>query len=220
VPGLAPSAALTSANRESTWNQRRPLIAYWRTENQVAVFKAQWLMDGRDMPAIRLATSQTANRLLLSLYPLYGTGPFHPSFGVPADHTFTASDFRLRFSLNGPRAKAAQLSPSRFDLACGDHHVVIDIAPSTFSSRPVKWAIHQEDGSAVLDAICASEPATVNFKTLHFRLAAAIQLLPLAEAPADFPIQISDSSSEQNISWPGANVEPLKIPTHPQTWSW
>jgi hypothetical protein len=218
---LAPSCTLASANRESTWNQRRPVIAYWASGNDVAVFKLQWLMDGRDMPGIRLATSQHDGRLLLSLYPLYGMGPFHPSFEAPVDHTFPAADFRLRFSLSGPSARVMALSDSRFDFVCGDHHVIIDVAPSTFNSCPVKWAPHRQENLATLDAICGAEAVSVNFKTLRFKLAAAIQLLGPGQAAADFPIRIGDGpTGEQIVSWPGAGVEPMEIPAASQPWSW
>jgi hypothetical protein len=220
VTWLAPSCCLASVTREHTWAQRRPLIAYWPTAGGVAVFKTQWLHNGKSMTAMRLARSQCDNRVLMAAYPLFQVGSFHPSFFIPSDDTFDCEDLRFRFSLAAPGAMANELGNGVYELQAGDHRVRIALAPSLFAGEPIHWELQCSDGGATLDGVCLSQPARVNFKTLTLRLAAAIELLAPGLNPRGGSPALHYEGEQRRVEWPGGEVSGFSIPTKAQPFSW
>lgn len=217
---LAPTCCLSSVSRDHTWDQRRNILAYWHVADALAVFKVQWLMDYRDMPGMRIASEQQAGRILMGLYPLYGSGPFHPAFGIPSDHTHPASDLRLRFLIDGPGARIEQHSASRFDLICGDHRVRVDLTPADFNGSPIQWQITKEAARAMLNGVCIQSPQRVNFRTLQLHIAAALQLLAPTDSPVESPITLRDAADSRAVDWPGSGLPPLLFPAEAKPFSW
>lgn len=217
---LAPTCCLSSVTREHTWNQRRDIIAYWQVGEQTAVFKAQWLLDGRDMAGMRMAATQVHNRVLMSLYPLYDCGAWHPLFFIPKDSTHAANDLRLRFVLRGPGVKVEQRSASVFDLVGGDHTMRIITSPGDFDSTVVRWQTTQENGTAMLDAVCVDTPQKVNFHSLRVRLAAGLQLLRGGEKGVGGQVTIEDVAGQRKVEWAESGMEALMLPAAARPFSW
>jgi hypothetical protein len=220
---LAPTCCLSSVTREHTWTQRRNILAYWRAAGEVAMFKVQWLMDGRDMAGMRLVSRQVENRILLGLYPLYNCGAWHPYFVVPPDHTHTLGDLRLRFLLEGPDPRACQRSASSFELGCGDHCVRIDLVGGEFDGTAVQWRLTQEGGRAMLDGICVEEgkgaPQRINFQTLKIRLGAALQLLRPGDAAMEASLSLRDGGDGRVLEWPGSGLPAVVVPAEARPFS-
>lgn len=215
---LAPTCCISSVTREHTWAQRRQIIAYWNTSDAVAVFRVQFLLNGREMPGMRLATSHVDNRILLSAYPLYGSGAWHPMFGIPDGSVFDAEDVRFRFQLEAPGAEVTQLAEHSYRLAAADHSVRIDALPGQFADGPIRWSCHDSGTVAAVDAICLDRPQRVCFETLQLRFAAAIQLLYPGALVATGAVRLTDEGSQRRAQWDG--MPDVMVPASPQIFSW
>ena len=221
---LAPTCCLSCVTREHTWTQRRQVLAYWPAGgglDDTAVFKVQWLMDGREMPGMRIAAAHEANRALLALYPLHGCGAWHPIFHAPPDSAFDVRDLRLRFALHARDAHADALSPARFELAAGDHRVRLDLPESmTFDGRPVQPTITRDTGCAAVDIPCVEAPRRVDFVNLRVQLAAALQLLPPGMQAVDAGVTLTARDDQHEVSGDGLGLPAVVIPVQAQPFSW
>lgn len=197
---LAPAVCLGSVNRSSLWTQRKPLIAYWRTDDDPAVvFRLRFLHDGRDFASMGVRTAQEGRRALSVFHSLPNRGDWHRTLDRPPDGIFRASDLRVRFELRGHRAglpeagsTAAALVDGRYALTAGKHRVVIHTQPGRFAGKPVVWELGGDEDSVFLDGICytGAERAFVFSRPLDVVLATGIELLGIDETPADEPPRV------------------------------
>lgn len=215
---LAPTCCISSVTREHTWTQRRQIIAYWNTPDAVAVFKVQFLLNGREMPGMRLATSHVDNRILISAYPLHGCGAWHPMFDIPDGSVFDAQDVRFRFQLEAPGAAVTELAEHSYRLAAGDHSVRIDALPGEFADEPIRWSRHEAGTVAAVDAVCLASPRRVSFETLRLRFAAAIQLLHPGASEATGTLRMSDEGPLRRVQWDA--TPDVQVPASAQMFSW
>ncbi len=213
------TSCIGSITREHTWTQRRPIIAYWLLADGLpaAVFKVEFLLDGRATPGLRLATSQVDNRLLVSGYPLHGCGVWHPYFHVPADGQFDLSDLRLRFALEAAGATVTQILPGRYRLSAGDHAVQIDLTDCFINDRKLSWQTDQADGTARLDTVLVDTAGRVDFVAMRLKFAAAIQLLAPGTPAIDAPVTLVDHTGTRQAHWSG--VPDVTVPIASQRFS-
>ena len=133
-------ACLGSVNRSTFWTQRKPLIAYWRSESDPAVvFRLRFLHDGKDFASMSVQTSQRGPAALSVLYSVAGRGDWHPSLDRPDDGVFHATDLRMRYELRGRDVQVRDLGNHRYELVAGDHRIVVHARPGRFHGRDVVW---------------------------------------------------------------------------------
>ena len=193
---MTADACLGSANHAMLWTQRRPLIAYWKTEGDgVAVFRLRFLHDGRDFASMAVATAQQGGRALSVFYPLKNHGDWHPTLDRPKDGTFEAADLRVRYELRAKGAAAETLGGGRFALAAGAYRAVVHTLPGNFDGRPVEWQQGREGDAVFIDAVCyRGEKKAFDFRSgPAVLLAAAVEVLKSGDSPAAQPPSLSDS---------------------------
>lgn len=147
---LTEGACLGSVNHSELWTQRRPLIGYWRGvstpagDSSVAVLRLRFLKDGRDFASAWIVSAQHGPRVLSTISFAPRLGDFHVSLDRPKDEKFTASDLRVRLELSGGGAKAKQVSPGVFELACGAWRCVVHVAPQSLGrdATPMQWEVN------------------------------------------------------------------------------
>lgn len=93
--------ALSSANRSSLWNQRRPFLAYWGSLGSHRYLQLQFLHDNYDFSSAALFTNQKGSCVLggINLYLLGGDK--HIGIDQIKDGRFKAKDLRIRFKFGG-----------------------------------------------------------------------------------------------------------------------
>lgn len=191
-----PVACIGSVNHSTFWTQRKPLIAYWRTEADPAVvFRAQFLHDGRDFASMGLRSVQVGPRVLCVLHPLPDKGAWHPSLDRPADGVFEVSDFRVRFALRGVGTTVRDIGQGRFELSAGRRRIIIHTVAGDFARQPVEWQTGQVDDAVVVDGIChVGEMRQFNFRdSFPVSLCVGIELLRDDEEIAVEPPVMSSS---------------------------
>lgn len=181
-------ATLGTADRDSLWTQRHPLIAYWKSGNEVAVLRLRFLKDGRDFASVGVQNVQQGRRVFSTLEFLPDKGDFHLHLDRPATGFFVAADLRLRYELTAPNAQIRDLGEARFELRADSWRAVIQTVPGHFGTRPIVWEIGQEDGRVFLDAICHRD-SRLEFDPVNFgewKLAAGLELLRTPEESIPF----------------------------------
>ena len=208
-------ACLGSINQATFWTQRKPLLAYWKTEHDPAVvFRVRFLHDGRDFASMGVHTTQEGSRALSLIGPVRGQGDWHTRLDRPDDGLFEAVDLRLRCELRGSGVVGESLSDGRFSLSAGGRRIVIHSLPGRFAGQDVVWELSSDQGHVYVDAIChQGEPRHFDFNRLPaVELGMGIELLSPAESAAEqSPSAPRRSSDEVGTTWMLGDQEPLSL---------
>jgi len=158
-------ACLGSVSRSSFWTQRKPVIAYWKTDDDPAVaFRVRFLHDGKDFSSMGLRSTQDHHRVLCAIHSLQRRGDWHRTLDRPADGIFQAQDLRVRLELTGNGVSARSIGDEVFALRAGEHEIVICPADSEFAGQNLVWKIENGDGVAAVEGICyAGESKKIDF---------------------------------------------------------
>ncbi|MBL4575344.1 MAG: hypothetical protein JKY51_04490 [Opitutaceae bacterium] len=173
VTWMDEDACLGSVNRDNLWDQRRPVLGYWRTENDPAVcFRVRFLKNGVDFASTYISSVQKANRVLSVFSLLTHKGDWHEHLDRPeVPGVFEASDFRIRFQLIGKEVGIRGLGDLRFELFSGDRRLVVHGFSGQFGEGMVDWQIgessHGKDKCVYVDAVCYSgAPKVFDFREM------------------------------------------------------
>jgi len=96
---LTPKYALSTSNRSSLWNQRRPFLAYWGTQEKPCYLQPRFLHDHYDFSAASFYSTQKDNNVLAAVTFMTNGGDKHISIDKLKEGKFKAKDLRLRFEL-------------------------------------------------------------------------------------------------------------------------
>jgi len=92
---------LSSASQSCLWNQRRPLIAYWGTEQKPVSMQIRFLHNMYDYASANIFCSQDSTNVLGVINFTTNGGDRHVTIDVIKDATIKATDLRLRFEFTG-----------------------------------------------------------------------------------------------------------------------
>ena len=208
-------ACLGSINQTTFWTQRKPLLGYWRTEQDPAVvFRVRFLHDGRDFASMGIHTTQEGSRALSLIGPVRGQGDWHTRLDRPANGLFEATDLRLRCELRGIGVAGESLPDDRFSLSAGDRRIVIHALPGQFNGHNVTWEPGSDEDHAYLDAICyQGELREFDFDgRLEVELGMGIELLrsddPVAELSPSAPRR---GAHDVSMTWTIGEGESLSV---------
>jgi hypothetical protein len=98
---LAPDYTLGSVNIGDLWNQRRPLLAYWKTEDGVVAMRLRCLHDDYDYSSASIFTVQDKGDILGAVVFATDRGDTHISLDRIKNATIKAKDLRLRLEFEG-----------------------------------------------------------------------------------------------------------------------
>jgi hypothetical protein len=96
---LTPKYALSTANRSSLWNQRRPFLAYWGTPEKPYYLQPRLLHDLYDFSAASFYSAQKDNDVLAAVTFMTNGGDKHINIDKLKGGKFKAKDLRLRFEI-------------------------------------------------------------------------------------------------------------------------
>jgi len=94
---LTDKYALSSANRSSLWNQRRPFLVYWGTPQNPHYLQVRFLHDLYDFSAATFYSEQKENNVLSAINFITNGGDKHIGIDRLKEGKFKAKDLRLRF---------------------------------------------------------------------------------------------------------------------------
>ncbi len=99
---LHPNVCFGSANRSTTWQQRRPWLIYWGEDTNPKYLSVKLLHDYVDFGVGNIFTVQERNKALTGLSFATDGGDYHLLLDRISDGQFRASDLRLRFEASPP----------------------------------------------------------------------------------------------------------------------
>jgi hypothetical protein len=194
-------ACLGSVSWDSLWTQRRPLVAYWRTEADPAVvLRLRFLRDGQDFATAGVRAVQHGPRVLAQVGLLTNKGDFHLHLDRPADGRFRYEELVLRCELLGAGVTSRALADGLFELAAGERRAVVHAPPATFGGRPVRWGLQEIAGGVALAGICARGAGEFDPEATDARLVLGIELLGRDEPPARMPV-VTEAAGELHAAW-------------------
>lgn len=91
------SYSLSTANRSSLWNQRRPFLAYWGTVENPKYLQVRFLHDFYDFSSASFYSQQKDNQVLAGINLNLAAGDKHISIDRITNGKFRAKDLRIRF---------------------------------------------------------------------------------------------------------------------------
>ena len=219
ITWLSSTACLGSVNRASFWTQRKPLIGYWKTGTDPAVcFRVRFLHNGQDFASMGMQTVQNGPRTLSALYSIPGRGDWHPSLDRPQDGTFHAASLCWRFELSGVGVSGTEIDSTqqqsrRFELAVGDHRIVVH-APTgcEFARTPVHWELQTLPDVVCVDCVCYDgEARPFDFSDpIDMSVAAGVELLGRHESAAELPPSVSRRAADWKL--PSSPVMRIALP--------
>ena len=135
---LHPQYCLGTANRGTTWQQRRPWVAYWGTPQQPRYLQPKLLRNRGDFAAGNIFSTQDKNCVLTTLDLSTDGGDYHLNMDRSKTGVFQAKDLRLRFELGGADlfSKIA-INDDRIEVRDGDVHVDLQLLHAFFDDAPV-----------------------------------------------------------------------------------
>ncbi|HCD31538.1 MAG TPA: hypothetical protein DER01_03965 [Phycisphaerales bacterium] len=190
------TATLGSINIEDTWNQRRPVLAYWKTPSDPAVaMRVRMLHDDYDFSSGMIRTQQQDHRILMAWNLLNDRGDTHISLDRTEKPIFTFSELSVQWELVGIDVSVEAIDEHRFELIAGDYRAVLHTGFASFNGKPVTWECGKMERGVTVKAICHSgDPLTVDLRDItDFKLACALEIIPL----------------DQNASLEKLSIEPV-----------
>ena len=208
---LARDVCLGSISREDFFYQRRPVLAYWRTDDEPAiVVKLRFLHNGHDFASALVRNAQQAQCVLTAINLVTDRGDTHPFFDRPGPAGFATEDLRLRYEILGRGAAAQQLGDGLYRLSAGPWSAVIHALPGQFGPWAVRWELGGTEGDRWLDAICYQGPK-VQLQPDHcgeITLAAGLELIATDLAPGPVSPRWEPATAAANrLTWQDLTVE-------------
>jgi hypothetical protein len=109
---LTKEFALSTANRSSLWNQRRPFLLYWGEVKSPKYLQVRLLHDNYDFSAATFYGQQKDNQVLAAINFISNGGDKHITIDRLKEGKFKAKDLRLRFEFGNVKSPEALAIPT------------------------------------------------------------------------------------------------------------
>ncbi len=199
---LHPDFTLGSVNIGDLWNQRRPLLAYWKTESGVVSMRLRCLHDDYDYSSASLFTVQDKGDILGIVVFATDRGDTHISLDRLKNATIAAKDLRLRLqfegAVNGLRLPSKPGLNRHMTMTSGLVNINFKIPYAVFGSYPVRMETNRTENNAQIDII------------LYRGREKDIQFTEINEAVIIFALSVST----QQGSIPDRELSIVKNPSH------
>lgn len=214
---LTEKFALSTANRSSLWNQRRPFLAYWGSVQSPKYLQVRFLHDNYDFSAATFYGSQHQNKVLACIGFISNGGDKHISIDRLKDGKFLAKDLRLRFEFGNVKNAEELMVPAsvneQFEISLDQLKFKLQLLKAEFDGAKGYWEKGSDGKNSWIDLVFYSgaekeidltkiEKAAAGF---IFELDATGKKMPLKRA------NVSEEAGLMKIEWEGLKVEtPLK----------
>ncbi len=220
---LTENYALSTVNRSSLWNQRRPFLVYWGDRNQPRYLRARFLNDHYDFSSATFFSQQKENVILAGINFVTDGGDKHISIGRLKEGRFSAKDLRLRFEFGNVVNPDLEIPSSKnglFSFRVDDLQFNIQLFLSLFDGLNGHWEKGGNDRNSWIDFVIYSGDdrdfnlSQVNEAILGFTFSIATEQDKVSD---DKPAYIMKNGM-MNASWNGLELEipikPLPRPNH------
>ncbi len=212
--------ALSTVNRSSMWNQRRPFLAYWGSKQQPKYLQVRFLRDFYDFSSATFYSSQEEERALAGISIATNGGNKHLNIDILKEGKISASDLRLRFEFGNVQEQDALAIPSSnhdpFSFSLEGMQFNIQLYQAVFGKEKGHWEKGGDEESCWIDYVFHSDEETVfnlsemeqAFFGFTFSIGAQ-KSTPSSDAP-----EFSISGGNLNTTWQGLSLE-VPVKPHP-----
>ena len=140
---LSEKYTLSTANRSSMWNQRRPFIAYWGTQQNPKYLQVRFLHEFYDFSSATFYSSQKENKVLAGINIVTNGGDKHINIDRLRNGKFKAKDLRMRFEFGNVNdvdklvIPSSDNAPVKFSLDGLEFN--IQLYTAIFNEHPGYW---------------------------------------------------------------------------------
>jgi len=216
---LHPDYSLGSVNLGDLWHQRRPLLAYGRTDTGVLALRLRCLHDDYDYASASLFTVQHRGDVLGAVAFATDRGDTHISLDRIKEASIRARDLRIRLQFEGDVSSlqlpaSAELGRS-IEFSGGTLKGRITFAHGVFGDSPLTLKTGQVQDSVWIDLALYSGPEkTINFAQINEAVVAfTLSLDPTA--PGSVRMNQQDGRLETLWQRDNGPVMSLTVPGKP-----
>lgn len=223
---LHPDYTLGSVNIGDLWNQRRPLLAYWNTNDGVVACRLRCLHDNYDYSSASIFTVQDKSDILGAVVFATDRGDTHISLDRIKNATIKAKELRIRLQFEG--AVTDLKFPSKVEvnqpIQITSGNIIFDfkIAHAVFGGSPIKTGIGADDHIAWLDIILYSgHEKQIDFRALEeTAIIFTLSINPVSQKRPTrprFDVSINQIDNLITTDWrrPGKAQMLLTVPSKP-----
>ncbi|MDD3428814.1 MAG: hypothetical protein PHG02_02260 [Oscillospiraceae bacterium] len=166
---LHPYYCVGSFNRHDMWNQRRPLMAYLKSNCGVAAFKVRCMHDKMDFSSAIISTAQIENETVSLIGFVTDHGDYHYILDQMENATITADKFYIRFEMNGDLTNAALLKQksAEYIFSVGSVYIKLNILDACFDNEDISIETFTTETSMGLDIVLQNQPnSKIDFSKL------------------------------------------------------
>ncbi|MEI7829549.1 MAG: hypothetical protein WCI31_07255 [Prolixibacteraceae bacterium] len=217
---LANNFALSTANRSSMWNQRRPFLLYWGTVQTPKYLQVRFLHDDYDFSSATFYAQQNENKVLAGINFISNGGDKHISIDRLQNGKFRAKDLRLRFEFGNMVKTDALAIPSSsnepFNFTIDQLQLSFQLYSADFNGLKCYWEKGGDNKNSWIDFVFYSGTETEFDLTKISRASAGFtfSIDPAGQPPIIKKAVVLDKDGVLNIEWNGLKLE---IPVKPQT---
>ena len=220
---LHPDFTLGSVNIGDLWNQRRPLLAYWKTESGVVAMRLRCLHDDYDYSSASLFTVQDKGDILGVVVFATDRGDTHISLDRLKNATITTKDLRLRLqfegAVDGLRLPSKPELNRHMTMTSGPVNISFKIPHAFFGHEPARLETGRTDNIAYIDIILyRGELKEINFADIDE--ASIVFALSVSMQEASVPIDrlsLIRTQSQVTANWsqPDRFEMMMRVPVKP-----
>lgn len=216
---LTEKYALSTANRSSLWNQRRPFLVYWGTVQTPRYLQVRFMHDDYDFSAATFYGQQNENQALAVINLISNGGDKHISIDRFKDGKIRAKDLRLRFEFGNVKSPDELAIPASvndpFVINLDELEFNFQLYCSEFDGAKGHWEKGGNDKASWIDFVFYSgEEKEIDLIKMNRAVSGFIFELNSTNEKKEFKkADLSEKDGILKIEWNGLKLE---TPVKPQ----
>lgn len=151
---LAPDFCFGTVSRSTTWQQRRPYVAYWGDKDNTRYLRVRLLHDFEDFGIGNIFSVQEKGEALTAMNFATNGGDYHVSIDRLKEGRFNAKDVRLRFEMASDRLyDKISFDDKGLTVKDEDTQVTINMLKAVFGDAEIKAEKGHDDKLAWVDYV-------------------------------------------------------------------
>jgi hypothetical protein len=220
---LHPACCLGTANRSTTWEQRRPWILYWGSDTVPRYLRVRLLHDYVDFGVGNIFSVQDHGRVLSALNFATDGGDYHLLLDRIRDGHFRASDLRLRFECSpAGLSELMKVRNSGFTFSDEGIRLSLNMLHAEFGILDIRIETGRDERNSWVDWVIYGGPETDFFLTALNRAVFGWYMEIIAGPPQssdrendrEMPTEAESRISGENLLLQSGNLF-LSVPVKP-----
>lgn len=151
---LAPDFCFGTVSRSTTWQQRRPYVAYWGDKEDTRYLRVRLLHDFEDFGIGNIFSVQEKGEALTAMNFATNGGDYHISIDRLKEGRFNAKDVRLRFEMASNKLyDKISFDDKGLTVKDEDTQVTINMLKAVFGDAKIKAEKGHDDKLAWVDYV-------------------------------------------------------------------